>query len=125
MVETVTLRANQQTRRHRAARISKSRITSPPSASRPLSQRQVLHPVRELLRLTCQRDELQMLDTETDWDLVLMGVNNAGEGLPIPLSLGGLGKEVLILREEDTSQLSRPIEQLGIIDLVGVIFLGG
>ena len=47
-----------------------------------------------------------------------MGIDNTGECLPCPLSLGDFNQEIDILREKDVTQSHRAIQQKRISQLL-------
>lgn len=102
--------------------------TGPQVASRPrrdLAQREIAESVRQVLRLTCARDQLQVANALTDRHLKLVGEDHSSKGDPFPLAARRFGEEVDVSREEDTPQGTGSIEQLVVGELSCVVPLGG
>ena len=106
-------------------------VSAPPAGARACPpgqpgspQGKVLDPICQIHGFSGGGDQLQVIDAPADRHLQLVGVDDAGEGKPPSLSVGGLCQEVGIPAEQHSSEGCRPVEELGIGQATGVILFG-
>jgi hypothetical protein len=89
--------------------------------SPPLPQRQVLHPIRKVLRHTSVSNQFRVSHTLPNGHLELMGINNSGKRHTLLLPLGCFAEQVLVLTEQDATQSRRTIKQQGVGETSGTV----
>jgi hypothetical protein len=89
------------------------------------SQRKIFDPVAQIGRFRSESNQSQIADALTDRHVELMSVDHASEGAACPLTLCRLGNEVRISGEQDASERGGSIQELGVSETVGTVFLSG
>jgi len=88
-----------------------------------LSQRQEFHPILKVLRLACLCHEFQIANALPDGDSQGVSIDNSAERLSLRLPLHGLQEQVVIEGEEDAAKLGGSLQQRGIRQCPGAVFL--
>ena len=71
--------------------------------------------VREVFGLSGSRDQRQVANALSDRHLELVSVNDSQEGVLCLLSALGLGKEIRVLREEESAQPDRAVQKVRVL----------
>jgi len=84
----------------------------------------MLHLIGDFTRRATGQYEFNIANQRTDARAQLMGVYHANEVTSLTLPLGGYAEQIVILREEDASQLHGAAEQLLVGARVSAVLLG-